>query len=101
MTLCVLTDREDKGERSVTLNTQWVLIHSNDLSRCHVSSVSSCEKFKPVRMWKMLLDIEVTSHPIRRGAFIRHHSEKCVLYSTSVIPPFPISNMSGSFHPER
>ena len=40
-----------------------------------------------------------TSHPMIRGAFIKHHKLKWLRYSVVVIPLLPTSNMSGSFHP--
>ena len=43
--------------------------------------------------------IFVISHPISKGALLMHQRPKCVLYSVNVIPPFPTSNISGSFHP--
>src|SRR6266498_1015784 len=38
------------------------------------------------------------SVPASSGAAMTAHSEKCERYSVSVIPPLPISSMSGSFH---
>src|SRR5512140_3607648 len=38
------------------------------------------------------------SLPAISGEASMHQSEKWVLYSSSVIPPFPTSSISGSFH---
>ena len=37
------------------------------------------------------------SQPIIKGALANAHKAKCVYSSVSLIPPFPISSISGSF----
>ena len=51
------------------------------------------------RISKVAGSFRVTSQPISSGAFEIAHSEKCVRYSSVVIPPLPTSSMSGSFQP--
>ena len=40
----------------------------------------------------------VKSFPKISGLLTKAHIEKCVMYSSVVIPPFPTSSMSRSFH---
>ena len=52
-----------------------------------------------VRIRFVSASIADTSQPISSGAFISAHSAKWASYCVVVMPPFPTSSMSGSFHP--
>src|SRR5207247_3485373 len=51
-----------------------------------------------VRMSRVAGDMDRTSLPAMSGAAMIAHRLKCARYSSSVMPPFPTSSMSGSFH---
>lgn len=51
-----------------------------------------------VRICKVSAVILVTSHPIKSGALLIAHREKCDRYSASVIPPLPTSSTTQTFN---
>src|SRR5947207_15728228 len=49
-------------------------------------------------MSRVAADMARTSFPAMSGAAMMAHRLKWARYSSSVMPPFPTSSMSGSFH---